>query len=78
MNEIPKIVQETAAKHGFDIVRPCAERKGFRYFLLDFSNKPRYTGHPHVVQISSTGKILVVADLKEIYWAVKQATADGQ
>lgn len=72
------IAKQFAEKHGFDIVRHCAERNGYSYFQLDFSKKPRYTGHPHVVKISSTGEILVIADVNEIYWAVKQITKDGQ
>lgn len=78
MKDYQNIAKQFADKHGFDIVRPCAERKGYSYFHLDFSTKPRYTGHPHVVKISTTGKISVVADVNEIYWAVKQVTKDEQ
>ena len=70
----PDIVKQFANKHGFDIINPCAKRNGWSYFLFDFSNRPHYTGHPHIVKIDSTGKILVVTDLKEIYWATKQAS----
>ena len=70
MADYQDIVKQFADKHGLDIVHFCLECDGLRYFHLDFSNRPRYTGHPHIIKISSTGKILVVADVDEIYWAV--------
>ena len=70
MKDYRNMAKQFADEHGFDIVRPCTEHSGYSYFQLDFSNRPRYTGHPHIIKISSTGKILVVADVDEIYWAV--------
>jgi len=78
MKDYQNIAKQFATKHGFDIVHYCSEVNGYSYFLLDFSDKPHYTGHPHVVKISTTGKISVVADLDEIYWAANQITKDGQ
>lgn len=78
MKNYLNIAKRFADKHGFDIVKTCAERNGFSYFHLDFSGRTRYTGHPHIIKISTTGKVLVVADINEIYWAVKKATTPEQ
>ena len=58
MKDYQNIAKQFADKHGFDIVRPCAEHNGYSYFHLDFSKRPRYTGHPHVVKSAPQGKLL--------------------
>ena len=75
MQESINIVKSYAKHHGFDIVQPsAAERNGYRYFHLDFTGRPRYTGHPYVIKISSVGKIQQVLNVDEIYWAYNKRT----
>ncbi len=64
------IATRFAKRYGFDIAQHCANKGGFSYFRLDFSNRPRYTGHPSVIKISTAGKVLAVTDIDEVYWAV--------
>ena len=64
-------VKKFADKYGLDIVRFCMECDGYRYFHLDFSNRPRYAGHPHIVKVNDAGELIVVTDINEIYWVMK-------
>lgn len=73
------IAKQYADKHGCNIVQPSAERNGFSYFNIDYTGRPRYTGHPHIIKISPTGKVQRVLDFDEIYWAYNHRTiANGQ
>ena len=74
------IAKKYADKHGCNIVQPSsAERNGYRYFHLDYTGRPRYTGHPHIIKISPAGKVQRVLDVDEIYWAYNLRTiANGQ
>ena len=74
MGRYQDIVKRFAEKHGFDIVRFCIECVGLRYFHLDFSTRPRYTGHPHIVKVDDAGELIVVTDVNEIYWVMKNQT----
>ena len=67
------IAKKYAAEHNCDIVEPCTERNGYMYFHLDYTGRARYTGHPHIIKISPTGKVHRVLDFDEIYWAFKYA-----
>ena len=71
MADYQDIVKQFADKHGFAIVHFCLEYDGLRYFHLDFSNRPRYTGHPHIVKVNDIGELIVVTDINEIYWVMK-------
>ncbi len=73
MKDYNDIAKQYSEKHGYDVIRPSAERNRYRYFHVDYSVRPRYLGHPHIIKISSTGKIKRVFNVDEIYWAVKQA-----
>ena len=73
MKDYNDIAKQYAAQHGFDIVQPsAAERNGYRYFHLDFTGRPRYTGHPFIIKISPAGKVQQVLNFDEIYWAYNQ------
>lgn len=75
MKDYNEIARKYAERHGFDIVRPsAAERNGCRYFHVDYTERPRYLGHPHIIKISPAGKVQRVLNVDEIYWAVKQVT----
>lgn len=75
MKDYNDIAKQYAAQHGCNIVQPStAERNGYKYFHLDYTGRPRYTGHPHIIKISPAGKVQRVLDVDEIYWAVKQVT----
>lgn len=73
MTDYNDIAKQYAAQHGFDIVQPsAAERNGYKYFHLDFTGRPRYTGHPHIIKINPSGKVQQVLNVDEIYWAYNQ------
>lgn len=70
MSKLQDVVNLYAEKHGYDIVNPSAERGGYRYFHLDYTGRPHYTGHPCIVKVSPKGKVQQVLDADELYWAV--------
>jgi hypothetical protein len=55
-----------------DIILHCVDKDIYRYYRIDYTNRARYTGHPHIIKIDDNGTITQVRDLDEIYWAVKQ------
>ena len=73
MKDYNDIAKQYAERNGYGIVRPSAERNGYRYFHIDYTDRPRYLGHPHIIKISPAGKVQRVLNVDEIYWAVKQA-----
>lgn len=79
MIDYQNIAKKYAEQHGCDIVQPSAERNGYCYFHLDYTGRPRYTGHPHIVKIGRAGKVQRVLDFDEIYWAYNHRTiTNGQ
>ena len=66
------VARRYAAEHKCDIIRPSVEHNGMSYFLVDYTGRARYTGHPHIIKISSTGIVERVMDFDEIYWAYNQ------
>lgn len=79
MKDYQDIAKKYASEHKCDIVQPSAERNGYRYFLLDYTGRARYTGHPHIIKISPAGKVQRVLNVEEIYWAYNRRTiSDGQ
>lgn len=73
MKDYQDIAKKYAERHGFDIVQlSTAERNGYRYFHLDFTGRPRYTGNPFIIKISPAGKVQQVLNFDEIYWAYNQ------
>lgn len=73
-----KIAKEYATEHKWDIVQPSAERNGYKYFRLDFTGRPRYTGLPYIIKISPSGKVKRVLDFDEIFWANDRRTITGE
>lgn len=69
MEDYNEIAKQYAVKHNCDILQPSAERNGYRYFHLDYTGRPRYTGHPYIIKISPAGKVQQVLVFDEIYWA---------
>ena len=67
MKDYRRIAIKYASQRGYNIVRPSAEKGGYKYFHIDFTGRPRYTGHPHIIKISSTGKVFPVLNVDEIY-----------
>lgn len=65
--------KEYAKANKFDIIRPAIEENGATYFMLDYTGRPRYTGHPHIIKISPTGKVKRVLDVETIYRIYNQA-----
>ena len=79
MKDYQKIAKEYADKQGCDIVQPTsAERNGYRYFYLDRSVRPRYTGNPYIIKISPSGKVQQVLNLDDIYWAYNRRITIGE
>lgn len=66
------IADKYAKRNGFDTAELVAVKDKAAYYLLEWNDRPRYTGHPNVIKISHTGKILVVTDRAERYWAIGQ------
>lgn len=73
-----KIAREFAAKQRCDIIQPSAECNGYKYFRLDFTGRPRYTGLPYIIKISPSGKVQQVVDFDEIFWANDRRTITGE
>lgn len=73
MIDFDEIAKQYAKENGFDIVCPCIKHNGNMYFYFNYTVRPRYLGHPHVVKISNKGKIEQVLEFHEIYWAVNLA-----
>jgi 8-oxo-dGTP diphosphatase len=67
-----KIAEKFAKHKGFDITELCAEKDGYKYYQLMWNPQPKYTGHPNVIKIAPTGRVIVLEDREEIYWAVMQ------
>lgn len=79
MKNYNDIAKQYAERNGYSIVRPSAERSGYRYFQVDYADRPRYLGHPHIIKISSAGKVQRVLNVDEIYWAYSHRTiTNGQ
>ena len=70
---ITDALRKYATENHCDIVKPSIESKGYMYFYLNMTVRPRYLGHPHIIKISQTGKVHRVLDVDEIYWAFKYA-----
>jgi hypothetical protein len=68
-----EIANKYAAENNFDSAEIIATRGDDAYYRLDFKNRPRYTGYPDVIKISSSGKVSIVLDKNEIYWAIRQS-----
>ena len=69
MKDYYDIAKQFADKEGLDVVQYCTERNGYHYFYLNYTVRPRYMGHPHIIKISPIGKIQWVRDFHERYWA---------
>ncbi|MBR6551114.1 MAG: hypothetical protein IKT71_07945 [Paludibacteraceae bacterium] len=67
------IAKKHAAKTGMDVVRPCVKVRGWSYYHLNYSVRPRYLGLPIIIKISKKGKIVRVLDMEERFWAYKLA-----
>lgn len=78
MKDYQDIAKKYAEEHGCNILQPAAERNGYRYFHLDYTGRPRYTGHPHIIKISPAGKVQRVLDVDEIYWAYKRRVKNAE
>ena len=37
-------------QNGCDIVTPVVTKNGCVYYRVDWKDKPRYTGHPHIIK----------------------------
>ena len=78
MTSKQEIADKFAQKNGFQTAVLVATKNGWAYFQMKWEPQPRYTGHPNVIKISRAGKVLVVTDVEEIYWAVGEAKASEQ
>jgi len=67
------IADKYAKRNGFDTAELVAVRDGVAYYHLDWKVRPRYTGHPNVIKIGTTGRVQVVSNREEKYWAVGQS-----
>ena len=71
MNDCDEIAKQYAHENGYDILHASVAHNGYRYFHLDYTGRARYTGHPRVIKINTSGKVQQVLNLDEIYWACK-------
>lgn len=74
MIDFENIAKKYAEEHKCNIVQPSIKRNGYMYFHIDYTGRARYTGHPHIIKISSTGKVQRVLNVHEIYWAYNLRT----
>lgn len=74
--EIINIARAYATKFGANTIREAGVQKGFYYFTVfnDYTID-KYTGLPHIIKISRTGRISVVNNLREKMWAMEQEVA---
>lgn len=73
MSNIKQIAEAYAKRVGYDTVRPAGEKGGFLYFhAFGQSCVGHKTGLPHIIKINEVGQLLVVKNLKEQMWAVKE------
>lgn len=59
-----------ATQHEYDIISEPLEINGGVYYHLNKSVRPRYLGHPCVVKINKSGRVVKVRNTNEIYRAV--------
>lgn len=67
------IAKRYAERTNHHVALFCVAHKGFHYFWIRYSEDdwPRYTGHPLIIKISTSGRISLVTDLDVINWAVR-------
>ncbi len=71
MNTIITVaVKRYATHHEYDIISEPLEINGGVYYHLNKSIRPRYLGHPCVVKINKSGRVVRVRNTNEIYRAV--------
>lgn len=62
-----------AKMSGYDSVRPAGKKDGYFYFHVFLKDSIGLkTGLPHIIKIGEAGQILVVKNLSERMWAVKE------
>lgn len=64
------IAEQYAKSVGKQVVEFCVNSDKYSYYRIDYSVRPRYIGHPHVIKIDNKGGIVRVKDLEEMYWAL--------
>ena len=58
MNEtVINAAKNYAKANNCDIIRPAIEQGGYSYFCIDFTGRPKYTGHPIVIKVNQFGKV---------------------
>lgn len=73
MSNIRQIAEAYAMRAGYDTIRPAGIKGGFSYFhAFNQSSIGHKTGLPHIIKINEVGRLLVVKNLKEQMWAVKE------
>lgn len=63
-----------AKELGFDTIRYCGEREGWKYFnIFNWRTRGHKLGLPHIIKISIDCKsIILIQERSEILWAIKQ------
>ena len=73
MSQLKQIAIEYALRVGYDSIRPAGGKDGFVYFhAFNEANLGHKTGLPHIIKIDEVGTLIVVDDLKERMWALKE------
>ena len=74
-----KIALDKAKGLGYDTIRYCGERDGWKYFnIFNWKTRGHKLGLPHIIKISTDCKsIIFVQERSEILWAIKQKKLQG-
>jgi hypothetical protein len=68
-----------AKELGYDTIRYCGERDGWKYFnIFNWITRGHKLGLPHIIKISADCKsIILIQERSEILWAIMQKKLHG-
>lgn len=73
ISKVLQIAERYAKKVGYDSINPAGKHDGFSYFhTFNKASIGHKTGLPHIIKINESGQLVVVKNLRERMWAVKE------
>lgn len=74
-----QIALDKAKELGYDTIRYCGERDGWKYFnIFNWITRGHKLGLPHIIKISADCKsIILIQERSEILWAIMQKKLHG-